>query len=140
MGAGRRLQRVVEKHLINRVMRIALRLGVVPGAFALLETTGRKTGRTRSTPVGNGLDGSTFWLVAEHGRNDYVLNLRADPRVRVKVRRRWLQGTATELPDDDGFARRRQIDRKNGLVGRLDGVLFRAAASTPVTFRIDLRG
>jgi EmrB/QacA subfamily drug resistance transporter len=33
-------------------------------AFALPETTGRRTGLARRTPVGNGLDGDTFWLVA----------------------------------------------------------------------------
>ena len=48
----------------NRLIRLALRAGVAPRAFALLETTGRCTGLARHTPVGNGLDGDTFWLVA----------------------------------------------------------------------------
>ena len=51
----------------NRLIRLALRAGVAPRAFALLETTGRRTGLTRHTPVGNGLDADTFWLVAAHG-------------------------------------------------------------------------
>ena len=57
----------------NRVIRFALRGGFAPRAFALLETTGRRTGLARQTPVGNGLDGDTFWLVAAHGAQaDYV--------------------------------------------------------------------
>ena len=38
-------------------------------------------------PVGGRLDGSTFWIVSEHGhRSDYVRNIAADPRVRVQIR------------------------------------------------------
>jgi hypothetical protein len=71
----------------NRLTSWMLRQGVALPAFALLETTGRRSGRPRQTPVGNGLVGDTFWLVAAHGdQSDYVRNLRADPTVRVKVR------------------------------------------------------
>ena len=70
----------------NHLTRWALRAGRAPAAFALLETTGRRTGQARQTPVGNGLDGDTFWLVASHGTQaDYVRNLLAQPRVRVKA-------------------------------------------------------
>ena len=70
----------------NRLIRMALRAGVAPRAFALLETTGRRSGLARHTPVGNGLDGDTFWLVAAHGTQaDYVRNLQAELRVRVKA-------------------------------------------------------
>jgi hypothetical protein len=51
----------------NRLIRVAVRAGLAPGAFALLETTGLRTGLARHTPVGNGLDRDTFWLVAAHG-------------------------------------------------------------------------
>lgn len=133
------MQRAMEKYVFNPVMRSALRLGIAPRAFALLETTGRRSGRQRLTPVGNGLDGSTFWLVSEHGlRCDYVKNLVADPRVRVKVGRRWYAGRAELLQDDDGVARRRQIDSLNGMVGRADGAIFRASISQPLTVRITL--
>jgi hypothetical protein len=43
-------------------------IGMVPPRYALLETTGRKTGKPRRTPVGNGLVGRQFWIVAEQGR------------------------------------------------------------------------
>ena len=38
----------------NRLTRWALRAGLAPQAFALLETTGRQTGLARHTPVGSG--------------------------------------------------------------------------------------
>jgi deazaflavin-dependent oxidoreductase (nitroreductase family) len=137
---GARLQRTLEKYLFNPPNRMLLRAGVAPRAFALLETTGRRTGEKRLTPVGNGLDGSVFWIVSEHGtRCDYVKNLLADPEVRVKVGRRWFSGLASLVHDDDSFARRRLLDRKNGIVGRADGAIFRASASQPVTVKVDLK-
>jgi deazaflavin-dependent oxidoreductase (nitroreductase family) len=139
MAPQRRLQRRLEKSIFNPVFRAALRLGLAPRAFALLETIGRRSRHPRQTPVGNGLDGAVFWLVSEHGRDGaYVKNLAAEPRVRVKVGRRWHAGTAAIVDGDDAYARRRRIDQANGLIGRADGVIFRASASTPVTVRIDL--
>ena len=64
-----------EKHLANPPLRALLRLGLHPRAFALIETTGRRTGRRRLTPVGNGLDGDVFWLIAARGhQSSYVAN------------------------------------------------------------------
>lgn len=121
-------------------MRFALRAGIAPRSFALLETIGNKTGRRRLTPVGNGLDGEVFWLVSELGlASGYARNLQANPRVRVKVGLRWFDGVASVVPDDDGWARREEIDRRNGLMGRFDGKIFRASAIDPVTIRIDLQ-
>lgn len=139
MASQRRFQHRLEKSLFNPVFRIALRLGFAPSAFALLETIGRRSSQPRQTPIGNGLDGDVFWLVSEHGRHAaYVKNLAANARVRVKVGRRWRAGIATIVDDDDAFARRRRIDAANGLIGRADGAIFRASASTPVTVMIDL--
>jgi deazaflavin-dependent oxidoreductase (nitroreductase family) len=138
-GARKPIQRVVEKYVSNPAMRAALRAGVAPRSFALLETVGNKTGRRRLTPIGNGLDGDTFWLVSELGLDaGYVKNLQARPQVRVKVGRRWLTGVASILPDDQAWERREEIDRRNGLMGRVDGKIFKASATTPVTIRIDL--
>jgi deazaflavin-dependent oxidoreductase (nitroreductase family) len=119
----------------NRLTRLALRRGFAPAAFALLETTGRRTGRPRHTPVGNGLVGDTFWLVAAHGdQADYVRNLRAEPRVRVKIAGRWRTGTAVVLPTDDTRARSRT------LLYRWDAAVGRLMETTPLTVRIDLDG
>jgi len=117
----------------NRLMRFALRKGFAPRAFALLETTGRRSGRPRHTPVGNGLAGEVFWVVAAHGTQaDYVRNIQADPRVRVKLGPRWRTGTAVPLPDDDVAARSRTLPYQ------WDAALGRAMATTPLTIRIDL--
>lgn len=119
----------------NRLTRAALRHGFAPRAFALLETTGRHSGQPRHTPVGAGMrpGEKVFWLVAVHGeQSDYVRNIKADPRVRVKFRGRWLTGTATLLPDDDTEARSRTLPY------RWDAAVGRLMASKPLTIRIDL--
>lgn len=135
----RRRSAKMQKRIVNPLTRTMMRFGLFPRTYALLETTGRRTGTARRVPVGNGLEGDTFWLVAEHGtRADYVRNLVADPSVRVRLGWRWRRGTATVLPDDDPLARRRAIDRANGLLGRLDGAAFRSNAVDSVTIRIDL--
>jgi deazaflavin-dependent oxidoreductase (nitroreductase family) len=134
------IQRRLEKYLFNPTVKYALRIGIAPNAFALLQTTGRNSGKPRFTAVGSGLDGDEFWLVSECGkRSDYIRNLIAQPAVRIKVGRQWLNGIATVIGDDDPVARRRRIDVANGLIGRADGIIFRAAANDPVTIRIHLR-
>jgi deazaflavin-dependent oxidoreductase (nitroreductase family) len=122
------------ERLSNRLTRAALRHGLAPRAFVLLETVGRRSGQPRQTPVGNGLMGDTFWLVAVHGdQADYVRNIRAEPSVRVKVGRVWRRGTAVPLPDDDPIARSKTLRYQ------WDAAVGRAMATTPVTIRIDLR-
>ncbi len=117
----------------NHLIRLVLRAGIAPRAFALLETTGRRTGLARHTPVGNGLDGDTFWLVAAHGTQaDYVRTLQAEPRVRVKVSGSWRSGTAVVLSGDDPAARSRTLPYQ------WDAALGRMMASAPLTVRIDL--
>ena len=98
----RRLSRFASVKLLNPLMRRGARGRARPRGWALLETTGRRSGQPRRVPVGNGLRGPHFWIVAEHGRHaHYVRNIEHDPRVRVKVGRRWRTGTAHVLPDDD---------------------------------------
>jgi 2-polyprenyl-6-hydroxyphenyl methylase / 3-demethylubiquinone-9 3-methyltransferase len=133
------LTRSLERYAVNPVMRTAVAFNLAPAAFALVATTGRRTGRRRVTPVGNGLEGDVFWLVAEHGlRCDYVKNLLAHPQIEVRAGGRWRRGTAAVMPGDDAAARRRRLDKANGLVGRLDGRIFAATASDPLTIRVDL--
>jgi len=132
-SAKARTVRTFQKYVLNPPVRVLFGLGLVPPTHVLLETTGRRTGRPRQNPVGNGLDGDTLWIVAEHGRSaSYVRNLEADPRVRVKIGRRWRSGTATVLPDDDPRARLRRIGRP------VNGFMVRAVGTDLLTIRVDL--
>ncbi len=119
--------------VINPVVRFLVERGIAPPSYAILETTGRRSSQRRRTPVGNGLDGDTFWIVAEHGRRAaYVRNLQADPRVRVKVGGGWREGIGQVVPEDD--ARERQ--RKIGL--RFNAAVVRAMGTELLTVRVDL--
>ncbi|MFE2460664.1 nitroreductase family deazaflavin-dependent oxidoreductase [Streptomyces sp. NPDC059402] len=107
----------------------------LPGQ-TLLETTGRVSGLPRRTPVGGRRSGDSFWLVSEFGeRSQYVRNIRADPRVRVRLRGRWYTGTAHLLPDDDPLARLRLLPRYNSLAVRAMGV-----GTGLLTVRVELEG
>ena len=110
------LVRTVQRWAINPLMRLLLAIGINPLGLAILETRGRTSGKFRRVPVGNGRQGDSFWIIAEHGlRAGYVRNIQQDPRVRVRLRiglrYRWVSGVATVLPDDDPLARQRRIIR-----------------------------
>lgn len=121
-----------QKRLLNPLVRRAVARGWAPPGYAILETTGRRSGMPRRTPVGDGRRGDTFWIVAEYGRRAaYVLNIEADPRVRVFTGRRWRTGTGQVLPDDDTRERQRDLPRLNAFVVRTVGTDL-------LTIRIDL--
>jgi deazaflavin-dependent oxidoreductase (nitroreductase family) len=78
----RRVSTLLSTRLFNPLVRAATNAGLAVPGIAILETTGRKSGRPRRTPVGRSLDGDTCWIVAEHGRKaSYVRNIEADPSV-----------------------------------------------------------
>jgi len=130
----RRLNTALAKYGVNPLVKALFRIGIPAPGTAILETTGRTSGQPRRTPVTNGLDGDTFWIVSEHGeRASYVRNMRADPRVRVRVGRRWRTGTAVPLPDDDWRARQRKPYLK-----KFNSAVVRVMKTTPMTIRVDL--
>jgi deazaflavin-dependent oxidoreductase (nitroreductase family) len=105
--------------------------GYSPG-FGIVETIGRRTGRRHRVPVGGRVSGDSFWLVAGVGRRaNYVRNIEADPRVRVKVYGRWRPGTAHLCPDDD--ARKRMLR-----ISPLNGLFLWVAGGDQLTIRIEL--
>lgn len=126
----RRISTALAKYTVNPIVsRLA---GHAPW-YALLETRGRATGRPRRTPVGDGLRGDVFWIVADHGlSSNYVKNIRRDPHVRVRTHGRWRVGTAALLPDDDPIARQRSLGRG------ANGLFVRLAGTTLLTVRIAL--
>jgi len=129
----RTLSKLASTKLVNPVVRRLLESGWMPRTHALLETTGRRSGMPRRVPIGNGLRGDVFWIVTEHGyQADYVKNIQANPRVRVKVGRKWRDGTAHVLPDDDVRTRMKELRRP------VNDVFVRAAGSDLMTVRIDL--
>jgi deazaflavin-dependent oxidoreductase (nitroreductase family) len=140
----RTIVRLLQKYLINPPMRLMLLLGFMPLGYALLETRGRVSGKWRRTPVGNGLVGNTFWIVAEHGEQaEYVRNIRRDSQVRIKLRRGlrfvWLEGCAEVLPDDDPLARQRDLARWHPLRA-LNAVVVQLMSTELLTIRIAIRG
>ena len=125
----RRISRALARYAINPMVKVVA--GYVPW-WSLLETTGRKSGRAWRNPVGNGLDGDTFWIVAEHGHQaGYVRNIEADPRVRLRVGGHWRNGVAHVLPEDDARVRQRSLRRVNAAFVRLMGTDL-------LTIRVDL--
>lgn len=131
----------LQKSVLNPLDKLAFALRSPPPGDALLETTGRRTGRPRVTPVCDGIEGDTFWIVAQRGRSaDYVRNIEANPRVRVKgslSRTGWRTGMAHILDDDDPQERVRILSRGNRW-RRLCLQASGAIATNPLTVRIDL--
>ena len=118
--------------MFNPLVKTAVGAGLPVPGIAILETTGRKSGQPRRTPVTRSLEGDTCWIVAEHGyKAAYVRNIQADPRVRVKLGRRWRTGTAYLMPDDDPRARQRTMPAVHAATVRLMGTDL-------LTVRIDL--
>jgi len=136
----RRLASGTSKHLVSPIVRGLFRLGLpVPGT-AILETIGRKSGQPRRTPVTNGLDDGVFWIVAEHGRRaSYVRNIDANPRVRVRIGRRWRTGSARLVPEDDPRERLHHIVSRRP-IARLNTATVRLMQTDLLTIRIDLDG
>ena len=125
----RRLASAGAHYFWNPIVRL---IAGRPRAPALIETVGCKSGRLRRTPVGNGLKGDTFWIIAEHGRHsNWVRNIMAKPRVRVKVNGRWRKGAAYLMLDDDPISRQRELDPFNARLVRLFGTEL-------ATVRVDL--
>jgi deazaflavin-dependent oxidoreductase (nitroreductase family) len=128
----RRVSTLLSRGVFNRPIVVLANAGVPIPGVAILETTGRRSGRPRRTPVGRALDGDTLWIVAEHGRKAaYVRNIESNPRVRVKIGRRWRAGAARIAPGEDPRARLRALPRAVAVSVRLMGTEL-------LTLRVDL--
>ncbi len=120
-----RVTKSFQRNIANRVMRR------MPFQ-TLLETTGRKSGEPRQTPIGGRRIGTQFWFVSEFGeKSQYVRNIKADPQVRVRLNGRWHRGTAHLLPDDDARDRMRTLPQFNNVGVRTFGTNL-------LTVRVDL--
>ncbi len=90
------------ENVLNKAVIGLTRLGVSVWGSRILETKGRKSGETRTTPVNLlDVDGSKY-LVCPRGESQWVRNVRADGgRLTLLVGRRRTRYVATELMDGD---------------------------------------
>jgi deazaflavin-dependent oxidoreductase (nitroreductase family) len=122
----------VKRRVVDGLHRIANPIARRLQSQAVLETTGRISGRPRHTPVGGRLDGNTFWFVSMHGESsNYVRNIKAGNAVRIRIHGRWRTGRAYLLPDDDADARNAQMSWVNRTANS-------GLGSELLTVRIDL--
>ena len=103
-AAGRRFGASLDR-VLYRVTggRVASTVGVVP--TMLLTTTGRRTGRARTTPVMYVPDGERFVVTSENFGQQrpaaWPLNLVADPRATVQVGSEVFECRARRLDDTE---------------------------------------
>jgi len=64
-AAKSRSVRRFQARFLNPIVARLMDEGLMPASYALIETTGRRSGLARQNPVGNGLVGDHFWIVAE---------------------------------------------------------------------------
>lgn len=137
-----RVVRLFQRWVVNPPVRLLLHLGVMPLGYAMLETRGRKTGKLRRTPVGNGRRGDTFWIIAEHGmRAGYVRNILQDNKVRIRMRVgwrfRWVDGVATVCPELDPVSVQRRLAAWHPLRA-FNAVQVQVLGSQLLVVRVDL--
>jgi deazaflavin-dependent oxidoreductase (nitroreductase family) len=107
----------------------------------LLQTTGRRSGRTRTTPVQYLADGDTFVVVASNAGAArppaWYLNLRADPHARVDIGPRTVDVRAHEATGQERAELWQRLTTANRYLeraarkARRDLPLMALAAATP---------
>lgn len=91
----------IERHLVNRAVRLGLRLGRDIDGLRELEVRGRRTGKQRRTPVKIlEVDGQRY-VVSLSGSSGWVCNLRASQRARLRFGRRVEDVVVFEISDRD---------------------------------------
>lgn len=93
------------KRILTRTLRVIHRPWFaiwMPTGVAALTTTGRKSGKPRTTFVRAFRTGDTAFLVAIAGENTlWCKNIRSDPHVRLRFRRRTFDGLARDPRPDE---------------------------------------
>jgi hypothetical protein len=135
----RRLVMWFEKHLQNPPVRLALLAGLPLPPLALLETTGRRSGKPRRTPL---IDGAGRRPALDPGRARPPRPLRPQPRGRParagETRRRRHRGLAHVHDHDDPLPRARWLADTLGPLHRADPTVARLLGTDLLTIRIDL--
>jgi deazaflavin-dependent oxidoreductase (nitroreductase family) len=89
------------RRLVNRIIRVLLRLGVNPPHTYLLTVRGRRSGHSYSTPVRLVEEAGERWLVAPYGEVGWVRNARAAEQVTLMRGRRLERVRIQELSAED---------------------------------------
>lgn len=89
------------KHVFNKAVAWATRLGISVWGSRVLVVSGRKTGEPRRTPVNLLTFGEGTYLVAPRGETQWVRNVRAAGRLDLILGRKRTHYVATELPDEE---------------------------------------
>ena len=96
----------------NRLVRLLLKLGLMPGPTYLLTVPGRRTGRPLSTPVTLVEEGGARWLVAPYGDVAWVRSARAAGQITLSRGKRSETVPIRELsPADAAPVLQRYITR-----------------------------
>jgi deazaflavin-dependent oxidoreductase (nitroreductase family) len=125
------------RYFLNPLSRAMGAMRLTPRAMIEIETTGRTSGQKRRVPVFAKLDSSGLWIIAQHGRKaGWVVNLEADPAVRVKLGARWRAGNARIVDEDDVDARRGTFG--SGAVSKkITAAGIKALQTRPISVRVD---
>ena len=65
--------------------------------FLYLSTTGRKSGLLREIEIWFTRHGGCFYVIAEHNSSQWVQNIAANPKVKVRIREETFSGSARIL-------------------------------------------
>ncbi len=85
------------RRAVNRLVRLLLRLGLMPEPTYLLTVRGRRTGRVLSTPVTLVEESGERWLVAPYGEVAWVRSARAAGQVMLSRGGKEERGAIREL-------------------------------------------
>jgi F420H(2)-dependent quinone reductase len=88
------------KHVFNRFVAVATRLGISVWGSRVLRVRGRKSGEWRSSPVNLLTLGQTQYLVAPRGETHWVRNIRVTGDGELLLGNRVQPIKVTEIPDD----------------------------------------
>ena len=76
------------RRMLNRLVKVYVRLGLPPRKYHLLTVRGRNSGRMITTPVSVMQVNGERWLVCPYGERQWVKNARAAGEVRLARGRR----------------------------------------------------
>jgi F420H(2)-dependent quinone reductase len=88
------------KHVFNRFVALATRVGISVWGSRVLRVRGRKSGEWRSSPVNLLTLGKTQYLVAPRGQTHWVRNIRVAGEGELLLGTRVQRIKVAEIPDD----------------------------------------